>query len=46
MVVEEIEDGFVGANLVGLLGEAVAFVVEDDVFDDAVILFNRFDDFV
>jgi len=33
MFVEEIEDGFVGANLVGLLGEAAPIVVEDDLLD-------------
>jgi hypothetical protein len=33
VLVEEVEYGFVGANLVRLLREAVALVVEDDVLD-------------
>ena len=46
ILVEEIEDRLVGANFILLLGEAVAFVVEDDVFDHAVLFLDRFDDFV
>ena len=46
VLVEEFEDRLVGANLVLLFGEAVAFVVEDDVFDDAVLLLDRLDDLV
>ena len=38
VLVEKIENRLVGANLVRLLREAVAFVVEDDVFDHAVLL--------
>src|SRR5215213_2032914 len=38
VLVEEVEDGFVGPDFVGLLGEAVPLVVEDDVLDDAALL--------
>jgi hypothetical protein len=36
----------VSANLVRLLRETVAFVVEDNIFDDAVLLFDGVDNLI
>jgi hypothetical protein len=46
MLVEEITNRFVGANLIRLLREPVSLVVEDDVFYNALIFLHRLDDLV
>jgi hypothetical protein len=46
MIVEEIMNRSVGANLIRLPREPVSLVVEDDVFNDAVIFLHRLNDLI
>jgi hypothetical protein len=44
--VEELKNRLVSANLIDLLGEAVALVIEDNILDRHAALLNRFNDLV
>ncbi len=46
MLLEEVQDRRLGADLVFLLSEAVAFIVEDDVFNGGILLPQRLLDLV